>query len=104
MPSIVRRGDLVVAISTGGRSPALAARLREKLSALLGPEYGKLLEILGRLRADLRARFEDPAERKTVHYRLVDSDALRLIRDGDEAGLKRCLDQILDHTSEPGSK
>ena len=86
------------------RAPPLAARLREKLSAVLGPEYGRLLDILGGLREGLRSRFEDPAERKAVHYRLVDSDALRLIRDKDEMGLERCLDEIVGETSDQSSK
>ena len=104
MPAVVRRGDLSVAISTGGKSPALAARLREKLSAVLGPEYGRLLDILGGLREDLRGRFEDPADRKAVHYRLVDSEALRLIREGAETGLVRCLDEIVGETPDQGGK
>ena len=104
MPSVVRRGDLSVAISTGGKSPALAARLREKLSAVLGPEYGRLLDILGGLRGGVRGRFKDPAERKAVHYRLVDSDALGLIRDKDEIGLERCLDEIVGETSDQSSQ
>lgn len=99
LPAVIRRGDLSVAVSTGGKSPALAARVRRKLSEDFGPEYGRLLEVLGGLRGAVRNRFGDPAERKAVHYRLVDSDALRFIRDRDEAGLKRCLDEILDSPS-----
>ncbi|MGH8975896.1 MAG: precorrin-2 dehydrogenase/sirohydrochlorin ferrochelatase family protein [Acidimicrobiia bacterium] len=52
-PSVLRRGDLVVAISTGGRSPALAKRLRADLAERLGPELGVLTEVLGDLRAEL---------------------------------------------------
>ena len=48
--SVVRRGDLVVTIGTGGRSPALAAYLKERLAADLGPEWETLLEILSEAR------------------------------------------------------
>src|SRR5689334_21112995 len=42
MPAVVRRGDIAIAISTGGTSPGLAARLRQKIAKLIGPEYGQL--------------------------------------------------------------
>ena len=54
-PSVLRRGDLVVAVSTGGRSPALAKRLRSELAERIGPEYGVLTRLLGELRAELIA-------------------------------------------------
>src|SRR5262249_38835388 len=42
MPAVVRRGDIAIAISTGGTSPGLAARLRQKIARIIGPEYAKL--------------------------------------------------------------
>lgn len=51
-PSILRRGDLTVAVSTGGRAPALAKRLREHLSGLLGPEYAAVVELLAGARQE----------------------------------------------------
>lgn len=56
LPSIVRRGDLSVAISTRGRSPALAAHMRRKLGEAIGPEYAQVLEVLAEVREMLRAR------------------------------------------------
>lgn len=53
VPSAVERGDLTIAISTGGKSPALARYLREKLEAEYGEEYGILLHLLGRLRENM---------------------------------------------------
>ena len=53
LPSLVERGDLVIAIGTGGKSPALARHLREELEAAYGEEYKILLNILGRLRAKM---------------------------------------------------
>jgi len=55
IPAIVRRGDLLFSISTHGRSPALARRLREELEAQFGPEWKERLEELGALRDRLRA-------------------------------------------------
>jgi siroheme synthase-like protein len=52
VPSIVRRGELLIAISTGGRAPALAKRLRHRLTAELGWEWEALVDVLGEVRAE----------------------------------------------------
>lgn len=49
-PSIIRRGDFLLTISTGGKAPALAKKLRVELSETFGPEYGRLVDLLGRVR------------------------------------------------------
>ncbi len=54
VPALVRRGDLVVAISTGGKSPAMARALRIEMEELLGPEYEIALNIIHGLRTELR--------------------------------------------------
>jgi siroheme synthase-like protein len=54
--SLVRRGDVVVAIGTGGRSPALAAELKRRLAAELGPEYETVVELLAEAREELHAQ------------------------------------------------
>jgi precorrin-2 dehydrogenase / sirohydrochlorin ferrochelatase len=51
-PALVKRGDLAIAISTGGRSPALARRLREQLSEQFDPRWAALLDLLGEVRAE----------------------------------------------------
>jgi siroheme synthase-like protein len=56
LPSVVRQGEVVVAASTGGASPALARRLREDLTAFLGDDYKPLAALLREVRADVRAR------------------------------------------------
>ena len=58
--SIVQRGDLQIAISTNGKSPALAQRLRKELEEQFGPEYESWLEWLGAAREVLRAQSSDP--------------------------------------------
>ena len=67
-PAVVRRGQLQIAISTGGFSPALAQRLRRELEAQFGPEYETWLEWLGTIRSVLRAGGDDPEDtRKILH-------------------------------------
>ena len=52
VPSIVRRGELLLAISTGGRAPALAKRLRRRLTAQFGWQWEALVDVLGDIRAE----------------------------------------------------
>ena len=65
-PSVVRRGDLQLAISTNGKSPALAQRIRRELEIEFGTEYGEWLERLGRIRQELFASSIDPEERRRL--------------------------------------
>tara|TARA_R110002072_G_scaffold75291_10_gene177477 strand:+ start:1124 stop:1762 length:639 start_codon:yes stop_codon:yes gene_type:complete len=74
LPSVLRRGDLSVAISTGGASPALAARLRRHLEELLPPEYGQLVELLAELRARVREEVLDPTQRRAALTRLANEE------------------------------
>jgi precorrin-2 dehydrogenase len=91
--SVVRQGDLVVTIGTGGRSPALASWLRARFSAELGPEYATLLDVLAQAREDLRAAgrsTEDPDWRGAL-----DSGMLDLIRAGRVEEAKEMLQACL---------
>lgn len=94
-PSIVRQGDLTVAISTRGHAPVLAVRLRQDLEKRLGPEYARFLTLAGSVRRPLAERFPSFTERKDRWYRLVDSDVLELLRQGDESRARRRFADIL---------
>jgi siroheme synthase-like protein len=92
--SVVRQGDLTVTISTSGKAPALAVRLRQQLERQLGAHYARFLEIAGRLRAPLAERLPDSAARRELWYRLVDSDVLELLGRGDDAGARERVAEI----------
>ena len=77
-PAVVRRGEVQIAISTGGKSPTLAKRLREGLEELIGPEYGEVAEILGALREAIRRQEKTPEARKALFERLVEATGLPL--------------------------
>lgn len=94
-PAIARRGDLTVAVSTSGRAPALAARIRDRIARRLGPEIERFLEIAARARAPLAEQRPDFGERRERWYALVDSDALRLLRSGRELEAHRRFEEIL---------
>src|SRR5882724_11088799 len=69
--AVVRRGDLQVAISTAGKSPALAQRLRQDLEARFGPEYTEWVRQLGKDREQLFAQSIEPEQRKRLLHELV---------------------------------
>ena len=70
-PAVVRRGALQIAISTSGRSPALAQHLKRELDQQFGPEYETWVEQLGEARQKLLARAIDPARRRRLLHRLA---------------------------------
>ncbi|HUK23529.1 MAG TPA: bifunctional precorrin-2 dehydrogenase/sirohydrochlorin ferrochelatase [Terriglobales bacterium] len=73
--AVVRRGDLQIAISTAGKSPALAQRLREELEARYGPEFAQLVEELGEARRELFASQLDAEERRRRLHELANGKA-----------------------------
>ena len=99
MPALVRRGDLTIAISTGGASPALAARLRRRIASIVGPEYEKLLEVLSRIRSRVKESVSDEEERRQLHYRIVDSNILHRILESDLETIELRIDAIIRDAS-----
>jgi precorrin-2 dehydrogenase/sirohydrochlorin ferrochelatase len=82
-PAVMRRGDLLVAASTGGASPALAGRVRRELEGLFGPEYALAADLLRRLRERVARRGLPAAERRRIFASLVDSPLLDHLRRGE---------------------
>jgi precorrin-2 dehydrogenase/sirohydrochlorin ferrochelatase len=95
VPSVVRRGDLQIAISTAGKSPALAKKIREEMEHLFGPEYDPFTALLGLVRAELLAQGRSPSENKVKFSELVNSNLLELIRKDDGNGVAITLKSIL---------
>ncbi len=91
VPSMLVRGDLTVAVSTSGASPALARRVRQDIESALGPEYTRALTVLARLREHLRAQSLSSAERQRILTDLVDSELLDCLRTPDAAAVDRLL-------------
>jgi siroheme synthase-like protein len=91
--SVIRRGDLVVTVGTGGRSPALAAWLKERFTTELGTEYETLLDLLSEAREAMRAdgRSTEDADWKQA----LDSGMLDLVRAGRVTEAKELLRSCL---------
>jgi len=94
--SVHRQGELTIAISTNGVAPALAVRLKERLQREIGPEYAVLLELLQRIRAEIRARIPDFARRRELWYRIIDSGALEKIRAGKIEEARRLIVGLIE--------
>ena len=93
LPSVGRRGPIVVAVSTGGESPAFAAWLRRRIEAELGGEYEVLLRLLSEARDTIKA-----AGRSTEGVdwlSVLDSNMLELIRAGDIGKARERLEACL---------
>ena len=98
LPSVLRRGPLMVTVSTGGRSPALSRWLRQRLEADIGPEFEVLLDLLSSERDLLRAKgrsTEGPGWQNAL-----DSDMLGLIRNGDLTSAREHLQACLSSSSD----
>jgi precorrin-2 dehydrogenase/sirohydrochlorin ferrochelatase len=91
-PAVVRRGDLVLAISTSGRSPALARKLREDLEGRFGVEWAELLEVLQDVRHETLALLPDLRERSRRWNEALDlEEAATLVASGRREELKARL-------------
>jgi precorrin-2 dehydrogenase/sirohydrochlorin ferrochelatase len=93
-PAVLRRGELIVTVSTSGIAPALAATLRDRLSEVIGEPYGRLLAELRGVRAALRARCPDPEGRRAAWRRLLGEAVLPALERGEVPLLdERALDR-----------
>ena len=83
--SIVRQGQLTIAIGTGGAAPALAATLRKRFEKGFGPEYAEFLEYAQSLRPIVAERIPTFERRAEFWYELIESNAITLLRQGERA-------------------
>jgi precorrin-2 dehydrogenase/sirohydrochlorin ferrochelatase len=95
MPSIVKRGDLQIAISTAGKSPALAKKIRKEMDSTFGPEYDSFIELLGLIRIKLLSHGQPSSKNKIIFQKLVDSNLLELIKNENLDGVRIALKSIL---------
>jgi precorrin-2 dehydrogenase/sirohydrochlorin ferrochelatase len=97
VPATLRRGDLQIAVSTGGGSPALAGHIRDAIDASLGDEYDQALTVLSRLRVRLHETGMTAEQRQRAFKELINSDLLENLRSGDAAGVDRVLARCAGH-------
>lgn len=82
VPSKINHGDLLITISTGGKSPALARKLGAELAKRYGPEYGQYLELVGKARDEMKKTIGSAKEREAFWRQTIDEDIISLLKDG----------------------
>ena len=95
LPSIVHRDDLVITISTSGKSPALAKKLRKTLEKQFGEEYGVLLKLMGAVRKKLLRQAHEPEAHKPLFEQLINSDLIGMIQSNRIEDINALLFDIL---------
>jgi precorrin-2 dehydrogenase len=95
MPAAVRQGDLIIAISTAGKSPALARKLRMELEKRYGVEYKTLVDILGAIRPQILALGLLQSENEEIFTNLLHDEMAEWIRTGNWSELENHIAEIL---------
>lgn len=96
VPSFFEDGNLLIAVSTSGMSPAVARTLRRMIQSYLGDSFGEALEVINGFRDRVRDEIGDAKSRVKFWEEGVTSEVLEKVREGDLAGLKTMLEQALD--------
>lgn len=95
VPAVVQQGDLTIAVSTNGASPALAKKIRQDLAEQFGPEYAVALRLLRRIRERLIHEHRSAKDRQRLLTGLVESSLLDYLRDRQTDKLNTLLQQTL---------
>ena len=101
VPSIIRKGDLSIAISTSGKSPALAKKIRKQMDLLFGKEYERFLILMGRLRPEILSLGLKQEENSRIFHEIVHSDILRALADEKWGEVEDILNRILPNNVAP---
>ena len=102
-PAIVDRGDVVVAVGTGGASPVVARRVRERIEAMLPARIGDLASFIGRFRKSINGRIDAMPLRRRFWERVIDGPIGALVLAGRGAAAEQMLTDIADPTAFAGA-
>jgi siroheme synthase-like protein len=97
LPAVIRRGDLAMAVSTGGVSPAAVRAIREELEEYFTTDYAEFVQIAGEVRRELRGKSISPVA--AAWNRALQGDFRRLIKEGKPAQAKKYLLETLEAKS-----
>jgi len=100
VPSILRRGEITIAISTSGKSPALAAELRKRFDGVLTDSMARTASVMGAIRHEVHDRFSDSEKRKRIFEMIIDSGIVEWISECDDTAALKRVRQMIDGFSE----
>jgi precorrin-2 dehydrogenase/sirohydrochlorin ferrochelatase len=95
VPAVVHRGDLTIAVSTSGNSPALASKIRRRLEKEFGREYETYITFLGSIRKHLLGFQATSEENSRIFHELVEGGLLEAIRSGNGQKVEEELRRVL---------
>jgi siroheme synthase-like protein len=95
VPSIVRRGELAIAVSTGGASPVVAKNIRRDLEERYGEEWEALVALMRDLRDDLKVRYLDMPSRRDAMEKLMATDIVQRLAEKDDEAVRRLVSETL---------
>ena len=99
MPSVIDRSPIVVAISSGGAAPVLARNLRARLETLIPSAYGRLGQLAGEFRAQVKKHFARPADRRIFWEKILQGPIAEMVLAGQDKDAKAALEQALQADS-----
>ena len=90
VPAVIRRNDLLLTVSTNGKSPAVAKQIKAELSLIYGEEYGYFLNLIAKYRQELKTKVKTSKKRECFWRDNLNKDILTLLKEGklDEAEAK----------------
>lgn len=99
VPAVVQQGDLTISVSTNGRSPMLARKIRQQLEEQFGEHYGRFIRLLGNLRKEMIERIPKGEVRAALYEQLVYSDLLERLKDEEEEFIQKEIQLYIDQYS-----
>ncbi|HVE70616.1 MAG TPA: bifunctional precorrin-2 dehydrogenase/sirohydrochlorin ferrochelatase [Thermoanaerobaculia bacterium] len=104
VPAIIESGSIQVAVSTGGKSPALARTLKEDLQRSIGPEYAEVNDVLGTLREGAKRVLPTDVDRKRFFDGIIARGILEMLRDGRRAEAYETIARACEEAGVPVSE
>jgi precorrin-2 dehydrogenase/sirohydrochlorin ferrochelatase len=104
VPAIIEKGSIQIAVSTGGKSPAVARTLKEDLHRLIGPEYAEANDVLGTLRDGAKSVLPTDVDRKRFFDGIIAAGLLDLLRDGKRREAYETIARACDAAGVPVSE
>lgn len=95
VPSLISRGDLTIAVSTGGKSPALAKQIRKELQQRYGKEYEIFIKAMGKAREQVLKNVPSEKARRQIFTKLAKSNIINLLKKGNRKGFNMEIESIL---------
>jgi len=100
VPSIIERGDIILAISTGGASPALSMYMRQKIEQAIGPHFEDMARLLGEIRPVLKKEVGSQADRSRILWAILeDKDVWKALAESYELAFDIALKHITNEVN-----